>query len=544
MSAEGNRRVSSWLKKPGSKRTAVIRIKGAWAELHGFDAEKVLPTTCAFKHPDRRFNAAFRRGDWDGLIRLYRGNRFPAGLVDRVVERLGELKVSSRLKYEDSPLPNLDRLTKTYLTHPEDENFALYDHQLAGMQACLKVYRGVVKLATGSGKTEIMYGVARYLYEEFGYRSLVVEPKKGACRQTVERFEKYTQGEFEIGMLAEGQRRVGPITVATGQTLLGYKTRFKKVPGSRSKKRVLADPILRDVVRDFEVLLYDECHRGSSDSWFEIAMESNAVHRYGFSGTPLVYDDLLDGKLVAATGPILYEGDTDALIQQGFTAKPRIAMVWHENAHGPDLAKVEQWDEDTQDVKFVPLPYQKAYEQGVVDNPHLNAAVVRAASWFVDHGRQTLVLCRRKAHFNQLHELLLEAGLSVAGVWGSTDNSDRDHAKRAFGDRKINVVLATTIWDEAEDIPSVEAVVLADGVKATTTTLQRIGRGMRPDSEDVWFVDFVPGCHPQLTKHAIKRAETYEGEGYETVLWEKWPAPMEEDFGYELLPFEKWDEHR
>lgn len=192
-------------------------------------------------------------------------------------------------------------------------------------------------------------------------------------------------------------------------------------------------------------------------------------------------------------------------------------------------------------VKEEPLPYRDAYEKGVVENEFHNRAVVRAVEWLVDRGRQTIVLCRRKAHFTVLAQMFEECGLSFCAVWGSTDNSDRKHAKGLFGAREINVVLATTIWDEGEDVSGVEALVLAEGVKVSTNSRQRIGRGMRADSEDVWVVDFVPLCHPKLISHALARARAYESEGYETTAVEAWPG-LEEEPGDDLLPFERWEE--
>jgi hypothetical protein len=61
---------------------------------------------------------------------------------------------------------------------------------------------------------------------------------------------------------------------------------------------------------------------------------------------------------------------------------------------------------------------------------------------------------------------------------------------------------------------------------------------MRGDTEDVWVIDFVPTCHDTLREHAAKRAEAWEGEGYEVLVWTDWPKREGEELD---LPFARWD---
>lgn len=515
---------------------ARIRISGAYAELHGIDPGEVLPRCLSFTHPRARFAESFRRGDWDGKVELFTGRRFPAGLYGRVVDFLAaqgrEVEVVEGVEAQSL---DLQYLGPRYLTHPDIEGWALREHQVEAIRAVLLNMRGVVKSPTGSGKTEMVVAAARYLFEEFGYRSLIIAPKKGIARQTAKRAELYYGGDIKVGLLCEGRREIGPITVATAQTLVGYKPRFRK------GRTLPADPVLRDVVKNYEVLFFDECHRASAETWYDIGLASNAVRRYGFSGTPLVDDDLSDARLQAVSGPIIFETSVNGLIEQRFAAQPKIAMVMAEEASSPELPMTRTLIRNPRSGKAIEkrtlLPYAEAYQQGVVESTQHNAAVIRAVEWLVDRGRQTIVLCRRKEHYLTLSAMMEERGIEFLAVWGESDNSDRDHAKRLFGERQINVVLATTIWDEGEDVPLVEAVVLAEGVKISTNTLQRVGRGMRADSEEVWIVDFVPLCHRKLIEHAVARAQAYEREGYAVVVVEDWP---EEDVD-NLLPFLNWD---
>jgi superfamily II DNA or RNA helicase len=505
-----------------------IRIGTAFAELHGIEPGEVLPACLTFRDPRAHFNEAFRRGDWDGKVELFNGRRFPAGLVQRVVDHLTDVGVSVRIVEEvDAETLDLADLTDQYLVHPRDPSFRLRDHQLRAIRAMLESTRGVVDSPTGSGKTEMIAAACRYLYEHLGLRSLIVEPKKGIAQQTATRLGLYYGSDIQVGYFAEGERREGPIIVATAQTLLAHRSRM-------SKGRVIsADPQIRAVVNEYEVLVYDECHRTSSPSWYEIGEASTARRRYGLSGTPLKDQALEDARLVAMTGKVICSIPADELVSKGYAARPKIAIVMNSNASGPDLPEKDEDDKA--------LTYADEYRLAVIENEFHNTAVVKAAAWCVDRGRQTLVFCRRMEHFQTLSRMLDEVGVQHIALWGGSSNMDRDQAKRSFKDKTIRCILATTIWDEGEDVANVGAIVLGEGVKVTTVTKQRIGRGMRPDTDDVWVVDFVSLCSPKLSKHAHARAKAYEAAGYDVCLVESWP-PMTEfiERDDDLLPFEKW----
>lgn len=532
------------------KRRAAIYVRGAWAELHNAP-EGTLESCLAFKHPKPWFSQAYREKRWDGMVRLFEKGttRFPAGLTQRVVDHLRDLDREVFVSGFDDKKPlDLSALERDWLPGIE-----LWDHQWDAVHALLTHKRGVVKSPTGSGKTEDIFTAASFLWETKQWRSLILVPKKGLLNQTYERACEYFDDWITIGMAGDGKRIEGNIVVATGQTLQKWRS-------TRTKKRgmVPADPWLRELVKTYEVLFLDECHRASSDMWYDIAMNSGAQRRYGFSGTPIKDSEIDDMKLIGATGPIVFDVEATGLIEAGLAAKPKILMVMSEAVSGPDISdEVEHEAEQMRErdvkkrklklkrnlkrkVKKAPEPnkYRIAYRLGVMLNDKHNAAVVRAAQWMIEHDRKTLLLCRYKEHFDILAELLEASNTNFIGVWGKSDNSDRANAKEMLGNGTVKLVLATGIWDEGEDIPGVDGLVLAEGVAANTNSRQRIGRGMRGDTEDVWVIDFVPTCDDTLREHAAKRADAWEGEGYEVLVWTEWPSSVRKSLD---LPFERWD---
>jgi superfamily II DNA or RNA helicase len=538
-----------------------ILIDKAWAKLMGWSAQP-LSECLTVMDPKRFFNAAFKQKRWDGKIHLFEGTRFPAGLTQRVIDHFASKGIRAVIRGWEPPETDVSEFTKDYFTclGPKKDG-SLWDHQCEAIRQMLTHPRGVIKSPTASGKTPMIAAVAQYLWFAHGYRSIVVVPRKGLAEQTT-RFLRDIFGEdISVGQCGDGLKEIGTVTVATAQTLIGFRPRERKKKGGGTYY-LPADPELRKIIDTYEVLILDETHHVPSDTWYEIAMASVAFRRYGLSGTPLKNDELADLRMIGATGPILYSVDPQELIDLQIAAKPKIVFVCSEAASEPELPDVWETNVDERTGKLSKtsrsMNYAEAYSAGIVNSDIHNRSVVWSVLWLVDHGRRTLVLCRRKSHFIRLKETLerlLDAD-EFAAVWGATEMDERLEAKADLNDSRIKVILATTIFDEGEDIPGVEAIVLAEGVKVPTNAIQRIGRGMRRKegvAADLWVVDFGPLCHQKLLEHALAREKAYLGEGYEVLEWGKdWPVVGElpggiSEFSFydddHLLPFERWDEY-
>jgi superfamily II DNA or RNA helicase len=328
---------------------ARIVVKGAFAELRGGGADS-LEECLSFLSPSRRFAKAFRDGHWDGRIRLYRGNSFHAGLAPKVATHLEKSGAKVYLDGWDESNPiDLSHFNEEYLAPAIPK---LWPHQVDAIKALLGHRRGIIKSPTGSGKTAILAAVSRYLWEERGWRSLIVVPKKGLLHQTAKELERMFDGDIEVGVFGDSIRKEGPIIVGTAQTLIGFKPRTRRRNGKT--ERVPSDPQIREVVRNYEVLLLDETHRASSDSWQDIALASHAIRRYGLSGTPEKGEEIADLKMEGATGPVLLDVAADTLIEAKLASRPKIAVVMSDQASGPKLD--------------ASLPYTQAYDEGIVNS--------------------------------------------------------------------------------------------------------------------------------------------------------------------------------
>jgi len=516
---------------------SIINIRGAWAELFGAPVS-VLERTLSFLSPDCKHSQAYRDGRWDGMIRLFKDRAFPAGLLNRVADAVREDGYDLQiLGQKEKPL-DLSRLTDKYLP-----GITLWRHQYDAILAMLTNPRCSVKIQTRGGKTEVMAAVARYLWEERGWRTLILVPRKGLLDQTWKRCKKYYGSDLTVGRIGDGHRSFGVVTVATAQTLIGFQPR-------KFKGRIIpADEELKKfVLNGFQVLALDECHHSKSRTWQEIAMASNAVRRYGMSGTPLTTQELADAMMIGASGPVVYEAVADALVGAGLLNRPKIAVILSDSASGGPLPYLWGTYRNSHTGQEFPckqqLSYADAYQQGVADVTYSHAfqhnqTVMKCAEWMVDHGRSTLILCRQRKHFATLMQWLKKAGIAHKGIYGDHDVPERTVAKRALEAGKIKVLLASSILDEGEDLPGLGAIVLAENVSSGVNAVQRIGRGMqKTKAGDVWVTLVAPCSHPTLLKHALMCVRAWEQEGYEVRVVENWKPDGDYD---SMLPFLTWD---
>ncbi len=511
---------------------ATITIDGATATLSGVSVPAAQLRGClTFLHPGRFYNRAFQQRRWDGTVKLFDGASFASGFAARVSQHLRDQGIACRILARGGGKiePTAD-FGEGYLPGVQ-----LWKHQLEAIRTLLAKSRGVLAEPTGSGKTAIMAAACRLFYEQKGWRSLIVVPKRGIAAQTRDAFRRFIPA-VDIGLVSDGHREDGQIIITTAQSMIGSQPR-----GSGRKKKP-GDEWLAERLHATDVLFLDECHHGSSTQWQEIASDCPALRRYGVSGTPLSGTELSDVKLEGQTGPVIHLTTSSDLIEAGIVAHPKIAMVMADEASQPKVRKVAKLEmvRGRARASMQDPDYRMVYDTCLSASSRHNSAVTLAVRWLLEQKRRVLVLCRIREHFAYLERLLTESGVKLAALCGDTPMAERDEAKRAFADKEIDCLLATTIFDEGEDVRGIDAIVLAEGVTAITSILQRIGRGMRRDSDDVWVVDFVPLGSKLLTEHARKRCTVYEDAGFGVEVVEDWPARASSP-PKDLLPFLRWE---
>jgi len=450
-------------------------IHNLWTKFEGsVEEENLLDRFLAVQDPARFHSRLFRQKIWDGYHRFYNRRRrgFPSGLINYVVGKCEKNNVPFEIvdgRVKPEPLGKDFDL----------DDFTPRDYQIKAAQIAVEQGRAIIHAATNSGKTEI----AAMIMKKLGLPTLYIVHTNELLMQTKKRFEM--RGLNGVGIIGGGNYQPGLINISMVQTL--YRYRYAEQ--------------VTELLNNSKVLFIDECQHLAANTYYWLVMRCNAYYRYGLSGTPFRKDIFSDMRLLGATGSVLpVKIDNQFMITEGYSAIPYIVMI--------DTPRLY--------TMMNPISYAKVYDLFVKNNTLRNTAVVDATEKLCGQGKQVLVVVRQIDHGENLLELFRQRNNYIAEfVHGSSGYEQRDEALNKFRNKQIDVLIASTIFDEGIDVPEIHAVVLAVGEKSPIKLLQRIGRGLRrKENNYLTIVDFNDTDHRYVTKHTQERKLVYVQQGF------------------------------
>ena len=441
---------------------------------------------------------------WDGKKHLlYAGRGFNTGLLERVQEVLATFKINTRVLDRRKPVP----FGKELVT----KNFEHRDYQQRALQAALYHKGGIVKVATGGGKSVILANLIAHT----NVKTMVFVPSIDLLYQTKEMIEQVI-GQ-DIGIIGDGEVDTKNITISTiwsasnalskklvkfNEEDFGRKERFS----SASKQSIAA------AVKAMELMIVDECHMTACQSLQCInSAAKNCRYKFGFSGTPNRgngEDLLVEGVL----GRKIIDIPASELIGAGYLVKPTIHFI-----------NIPESTEDPGNT------YQSVYKNYIVENEVRNQRILETALTLKEAGRKTLILVRNIKHGERLLELF-EDRCVIYFVRGELDSDERNTIRKNFIKGKIDIIIASAVYDQGIDIKNLDALILAGSGKSPGRALQRIGRVIRPakDKQDAMVIDFIDNAK-YLYNHSLKRLETYRLEdGFGIKLPKDWNEEKDE----------------
>jgi superfamily II DNA or RNA helicase len=406
-------------------------------------------------------------------LALYRNGAFPSGLVSLV--RKGA--AAEGFGVESAQVGTGHALRP----NTETELGWLDELQMGAVKAGWRAHRGLIWVSTGGGKTEIGIGLVASIEVHW----LVLVHRRELMHQFADRYRLRTGNT--AGMIGDGKYDPDPngiITIAT------YQTVYKMLREHRIEAIKLFGM--------FGGFIADEAHTAGADSMFAVLMALRGCHwRFGLSGTPLARGDRRSTYTIGAIGPVIYRVKAAKLIETGRLAKPIIRMV--------------ECHQEVSDKKT----WAAVYREKVVGSKRRNKLLVAMVKM---SPKPCLVFVQHIKHGKALLAAFQKAGIKAAFAWGDlTTTSRRADIKRLeFGE--LDVLIASVIFNEGIDIPSLASVVLGSAGKSAIAALQRVGRGLRatPDKKYVWIFDVWDVGQPMLERHARARLRAFRGEDYET----------------------------
>ena len=440
------------------------------------------------------YSFAFQKSWGDGykyLITLKR-RVFPSGLLYIVEKILQE----NHLEYKIT-----DLRTEPIPSNPMPlRGYRLRDYQQTMEKACLDHKSGVVKAATGSGKTAVM---ASLMGKYNGLKRIVYVRRLDLMNQTIKVFER--ELDIPIGRVGGGKVDIQDLSVVmipTAANALGEK--YVKYTDHDNDDEEDNTPLdtrqklsIKEYIENAQCFIIDECHCVSSETSQMVSNYSKkAYHRFGCSATPYRTDGT-DILIHAATGPKIVDISASTLIERGFLVPPKV----HFYRMKPD------WN------KPVPKDYQNVYTKFIVENEERNEKIVKLADYMAEKGERVVILVQRQQHGKILEEMLQKKGRMAKFIFGETCLTERSMALDQFSAGVLDVLLGSSILNEGIDVPCITALINAAAGKSSSSYYQKIGRAIRPfeNKTRAIVIDFIDAVK-WLDKHSKERIKVLKTE--------------------------------
>lgn len=455
----------------------------------------------SFKMIGVEYTQAFKHG-WDGFTHLLdKKSNFPLGLLPKVQKFLNDKTIQYEIedKREENllyTLPiNISDNLKAIGKEPRD-------YQLSMVDAAINNRKGIIRACTGSGKTL----AAGLITAQFNKPTIIYVIGLDLLQQFHTTFTELFKEP--IGFIGNGICEIHRINIVSIWTIgKSLDIKFKMFEEEEAEEKedfdVLNKIKLQQLLKDTELHIFDECHSVSCDTVKEIYKAIDPIRIYGMSGTPY-RDDGSDLLINGMLGEQIINVSASELIERKLLSQPIIKFV---------------------NVPALPVhsrTYAEVYNEYIVDNEARNYLILKETQSLVAKGYQVLVLFKQIRHGKLLHKLFKENNIKCDILHGAHKLEHREEIKQQLADDKLNVILASTVFDIGVDIPTLSGLVLAGSGKSSVKALQRIGRVIRGAAGKNFsaIVDFVDNVR-FLKNHSQARYKVYASEKGFIVKWPK-----------------------
>lgn len=360
-------------------------------------------------------------------------------------------------------------------------------HQTEALEAFVDARRGVLEMATGTGKTR----TALSIFAELRRRAVVSDAI--VCAYGTDLLDQWHRelltrtdtpiyrayGEHHEG-LAYLNGGAGSVLLISRQNLVGL---LPNLPISR---------------RAATLLVFDEVH-GMGSSSMVAALEGRLddfVYRLGLSATPeRAYDEDGNEFVQSNIGPVIYRFTLEQAIRRGilcefdyvdlpyeFSDDDRAAVrqairKHHARSNSPSPPPPEQLYQELARIRKLSVEKLPPFLAYVTANPE----TLRRSLIFVETAEYGLLV----------QNILMDLGVDYHTYYGDDDRANL----RRFAQGELECLVTCKRISEGIDISSVGSIILFASARARLETVQRLGRCLRIDPADpskrATVVDFI-----------------------------------------------------
>ena len=325
------------------------------------------------------------------------GMHFPTGLISKALDFFKYKKIQTTvIDNRNQSIANSIKEIKLELAKNNNDGtpFDLYPYQVDTVHKAVKAQRGIIRAATGAGKTAIAAGIIAEISVK---PTVFYVTSQDLLKQAVDEFTRfllYNGVPLKVGTVGAGKKDIQDITVMTIQTAvraLGEKYKAfddeDQIEKEELKENDKKD--ICDLIANAKLVFFDECQHVSCESAQTILDHSvSARWRYALSATP--YRDLGDDLLIdACFGRKITDISASFLIEKGFLVKPTIAFIRMANTRGQKFG-----------------PYPSVYKNAITDNLYRNQVIAKIAENLYNQQKSVLILIQHISHGEFLQETI------------------------------------------------------------------------------------------------------------------------------------------
>jgi DNA repair protein RadD len=291
------------------------------------------------------------------------------------------------------------------------------------------------QLPTGGGKTEIAMEAARLAVAR-GKRVLFQAHTRVLVDQTSARF---AAAGLDHGIIMAGrEERDHPLQIGSIMTLV---------------RRL-------DRVARFDLIVTDECHRATAESYSTILAAWPGSYHIGLSATP----QRSDGRGLGGVYEALVCGPSVAeLVEMGYLAKFRVFAP-----SAPDLSGVKTKGGD----------WEEAGLAAAMDKPVITGCAITHYQRLAA-GRQAIAYCCTIAHAESVTRQFKEAGLDAEVLHSKLPPEEQEAVVGRVRAGNLAVLVAIGMVSEGFDVPNVSCAILLRPTKSLVLACQQWGRANR-----------------------------------------------------------------
>lgn len=370
----------------------------------------------------------------------------------------------------------------------------LREEQQLAADAMLQHEIGILSATTAFGKTV----VASYLIAARKVNTLILVHSSALLQQWQKSLSEFLMFEDK---LPEQPKKRGRQKKLSHIGLLGAtKNTLNNIVDIAIMQSVVSGEEVKDFVKDYGMVIVDECHHVSAFTFEKILREVNAKYVYGLTATPKRQDGH-QPIITMQCGPIRYQ--VDALSQ----------LVKRDFAHYviPEFTDFRIAQSD--------MTYQEICAKLCADDAR-NRQIVDDVLTAYHNGRNCIVLTERTEHADTLFSAINSNAENVFLLSGKDKAKDKREKLEAIktvpSDENIIIIATGKYVGEGFDEPRLDTLFLAMPISWKGTLAQYVGRLHRnyDGKTEVIVHDYADIFVPMLDRMYHKRIRGYAELGY------------------------------